>query len=131
MNLSGDETIRFGLIGDHGYLGLTLTNGKRVLQIVDSSPLPLEDWTHVAVVKTADGLKLYRNGALVSSEPSKGFQAQPHSVLSIGGIPKDSGGKKRNRRSGFWYGRIDELAFFGTALTGEQLENLHELTTSI
>ena len=131
MNRSGDETIRFGLIGDHGHWGLTLTNGMRVLQIVDSSPLPLEDWTHVAVVKTAERLKLYRNGALVSSEPSKGFQAQPHSVLSIGGIPKDSGGKKRNRRSGFWYGRIDELAFFGTALTGEQLEKLHELISSI
>jgi hypothetical protein len=131
MNLSGDETIRFGLIGDHGYLGLTLTNGKRALQILDSSPLPLEEWTHVAVVKTTEGLKLYRNGVLVSSELSKGFEAQPHSVLSIGGIPKDSGGKKRNRRSGFWYGRIDELAFFGTALTGEQIESLYQLTPSI
>ena len=92
---------------------------------VDSLLLPLEDWTHVAVVKTAEGLRLYRNGALASSEPLNGFQAQPHNPLSIGGIPKESGGKKRNRqRSGFWHGRIDELAFFGSALTGEQIENL-------
>ena len=36
MNLSGDETLRFGFVGDHGHLGLTLANGKRSLQIVDS-----------------------------------------------------------------------------------------------
>ena len=131
MNLSGDETFRFGLVGDHGHLGLTLANGKRFLQIVDSSPLPLEDWTHVAVVKTTESLRLYRNGALVSSEPFNGFQAQSHNRFSIGGIPKESGGKKRNRRSGFWHGRIDELAFFGSALTSEQIENLFKLTPSI
>ena len=39
-----------------------------------------------------------------------------------------SDGKKRNRRSGFWHGRIDELAFFGSALTSEQIENLFQLT---
>lgn len=131
MNLSGDETFRFGLVGDHGHLGLTLAGGTRFLQIVDSSPLPLEDWTHVAVVKTTESLRLYRNGALVSSEPLNGFQAQPHNRFSIGGIPKESGGKKRNRRSGFWHGRIDELAFFGSALTSEQIENLFLLTPSI
>jgi hypothetical protein len=128
MNLSGDETFRFGLVGDHGHLGLTLANGKRFLQIVDSSPLPLEEWTHVAVVKTTEGLRLYRNGALVSSEPLNGFQARPHNPLSIGGIPKESEGKKRRHRSGFWHGRIDELAFFGSALTSEQIENLFQLT---
>ena len=130
MNLSGDETFRFGLVGDHGHLGLTLTNGKRFLQIVDSSPLPLEDWTHVAVVKTSEGLRLYRNGVPVSSKPSNGFQAQAHNPFSIGGIPKKPDGKKRNRRSGFWHGRIDELAFFGSALTNEQIENLFHLTPS-
>ena len=127
-SLSGDETFRFGLVGDHGHLGLTLANGMRTLQIVDSSPLPLEDWAHVAIVKTAEGLRLYRNGSLVASEPLNGFQAQPHNPLSIGGIPKESGGKKRHRRSGFWHGRIDELAFFGSALTGEQVEHLFQLT---
>jgi hypothetical protein len=130
MNLSGDETFRFGLVGDHGHLGLTLANGKRFLQIVDSSPLPLEDWTHVAVVKTSEGLRLYRNGVLVASEPLNGFQAQPHNPFSIGGIPKKSDGKKRHQRSGFWHGRIDELAFFGSALTDEQIENLFHITPS-
>ena len=130
MNLSGDETLRFGFVGDHGHLGLTLANGKRSLQIVDSSPLPLEEWTHVAVVKTSDALRLFRNGVLVSSKPLNGFQAQPHNPLSIGGIPKEADGKKRNQRSGFWHGRIDELAFFGSALTGEQIANLFHLTPS-
>jgi hypothetical protein len=131
MNPSGDETFRFGFVGDHGHLGLALANGKQFLQIVDSSPLPLEVWTHVAVVKTSEGLRLYRNGALVSSEPLNGFQARPHNPLSIGGIPKESEGKKRRHRSGFWHGRIDELAFFGSALTSEQIENLFQLTPSI
>ncbi len=132
-DLLGDETFRFGIVGDHGLLGLQLANAnsERLLQIVDSSPLPLEDWTHVAVVKTTEGLRLYRNGALVSSEPLNGFQALPHNRFSIGGIPKEAGGKKRNRRSGFWHGRIDELAFFGSALTSEQIENLFQLTPSI
>lgn len=35
--------------------------------------------------------------------------------------------KKRNQRSG-WHERIDELAFFGSALTSEQIENLFQLT---
>ena len=39
--------------------------------------------------------------------------------------------KKRNQRSGFWHGRIDELAFFGSALTSERSENLFQLTPSI
>lgn len=131
MNLSGKETFRFGLVGDHGHLGLTLANAMRTLQIVDSSPLPLEEWTHVAVVKTTEELRLYRNGALVSSQSLNGFQAQSHNPLSIGGIPKESGVKKRRQRSGFWHGRIDELAFFGSALTSEQIEKLFQLTPSI
>ncbi|MDC0302555.1 LamG domain-containing protein [bacterium] len=130
MNLSDEETIRMGLVGDHGHLGLTLRDGERFLQIVDSSPLPLEDWTHVTVVKTKEELRLYRDGALVSSEILNGFQIQAHSPLSIGGFPTKSGGKKRNQRSGFWHGRIDELAFFGSALTDEQIENLFHLTPS-
>ena len=89
------ETFRFGLVGDHGHLGLTPTNEKEFLQIVDSSPLPFNDWMHAAVVKTSKGLRLYRNGVLVSSKPLNGFQARPHNPFSIGGIPVESNGKKR------------------------------------
>ena len=128
MNLPGDETFRFGLVGDHGHLGLTLADGKQFLQVVDSSPLPLEEWTHVAVIKTTEGLRLYRNGALVSSEPLNGFQVQPHKPFSIGGIPNEFDARKRNQRLGFWHGRIDELAFFGSALTSDQIEKLFQLT---
>ena len=125
-----DETFRFGLVGDHGHLGLTLANGEQSLQIVDSSPLPLEEWTHVAVVKTNEALRLYQNGVLVSSELSNGFQVKPHSPFSIGGIPKKFDIKKRHQRSGFWHGRIDELAFFGSALTSQQIEHLFKITPS-
>ena len=131
MNLAGEEVFRFGLVGDHGHLGLALAEGNRVLQVVDSSPLPLEEWTHVSVVKTTEVLRLYRNGALISSEPLDGFQAQPHQPFSIGGIPKESDAKKRTQRLGFWHGRIDELAFFGSALTNDQIENIFHLTPSI
>ncbi|MDA7654872.1 FecR domain-containing protein [Akkermansiaceae bacterium] len=130
MNLSGDETFRLGLVGDHGHLGLTFANEDRSLQVVDSSPLSLEDWTHIAVVKTNEALRLYRNGALVSSEPLYGFQSQAHKPFSIGGTPRKSDGRKRNQRSGFWHGRIDELAFFGSALTREQIDYLFNITPS-
>ena len=130
MNLMGDETFRFGLVGDHGNLGLTLANGKRSLRIEDSSPLPLEDWTHVAIVKESVGLRLYRNGVLVSSEPLNGFKVKAHKPFSIGGTDKKADGIKRHQRQGFWHGRIDELAFFGYALTNEQIENLFHLTPS-
>ena len=129
-NLSGEETLRLGLVGDHGHLGLTLANGEHSLQVVDSSPLPIEEWTHVAVVKTYEGLQLYRNGVLVSGELLDGFEAQAHQPFSIGGIPTKSEGKKRHQKSGFWHGRVDELAFFGFALTKEQIENLYHLTPS-
>ena len=128
MNLSGEESFRLGYVGDHGHLGLRLSNGAQVVQVIDSSPLPLEEWTHVTVVKTTEALQLYRNGALVASEPLNGFQAQAHQAFSIGGIPKESGVKKRSQRLGFWHGRIDELAFFASALTREQIEKLFEIT---
>ncbi|NRB73095.1 MAG: FecR domain-containing protein [Verrucomicrobiales bacterium] len=131
MNRSDEEAFRFGLVGDHGHLGLALSDGDRVLKVVDSSPLPYHEWTHVAVVKTSDELRLYRNGALVSSEPLNGFQAQPNQELSIGGIPKESGAEKRSQRMGFWHGRIDELAFFGYALTSDQIEHLFRIAPSL
>lgn len=130
MSLSGDETFRLGLVGDHGHLGFTLVNEERSLQIVDSSPLPLEDWTHVAVVKASESLQLYRDGALVSSEPMDGFQARAQKPFSIGGTPKKSDGRRRHQRSGFWHGRVDELAFFGSALTSGQIEHLFNITPS-
>ena len=131
MDTSGAESFRFGLVGDHGYLGFSLSHGKELLQVVDSSPLSLEDWTHVAVVKTSEDLRLYRDGVLVASEPVHGFQGQQHNPFSIGGTPNESDGWKRNQRSGFWHGRIDELAIFGSAVSSEQIENLFHLTPSI
>ena len=131
MSLSGTETFRFGFLGNHGHLGLTLSNGERFLKLVDSSPLPLQEWVHVAVVKSAEGLQLHKNGELVSSTPLNGFQGQQYKPSLIGGLPNETGEKKRDSRSGFWHGRIDELAFFGTALTSEQIENLFNLTPPI
>ena len=32
--------------------------------------------------------------------------------------------------AGFWHGRIDELAFFGSALTREQIDHLFNITPS-
>ena len=127
MDLSGEETFRFGLVGDYGHLGFALSSEERVLRVVDSSPLPLEEWTHVAVVKTTEEFQLYRNGILVSSKALGGFQPQPHRPLSIGGIPRESGTKKRSQRMGFWHGRIDELAFFGPALSSDQITQLFRL----
>ena len=131
MSLSGTETFRFGFLGNHGHLGLTLSNGERFLKLVDSSPLPLQEWVHVAVVKSAEDLRFHKNGELVSSTPLNGFQGQQYRPSLIGGLPKKTGEKKRDSRSGFWHGRIDELAFFGTALTSEQIENLFNLTPPI
>ena len=131
MNLPGTETFRFGFIGNHGHLGLILSNGEQFLQIVDSSPLSQEKWEHVAVVKSVEGLRLHKNGELVSSTPLNGFLCQQFKPSFIGGLPKKSGDKKRDSRTGFWHGRIDELAFFGSALTREQIENLFNLTPPI
>jgi hypothetical protein len=75
-------------------------------------------------------LRLYRNGVLVSSESSHGFHGKPHKPFNIGGIPKKPDVEKRHQRSGFWHGRIDELVFFGFALTSEQIERLFNITPS-
>ena len=90
-----------------------------------------EKWEHVAVVKSVEGLRLHKNGELVSSTPLNGFLCQQFKPSFIGGLPKKSGDKKRDSRTGFWHGRIDELAFFGSALTREQIENLFKLTPPI
>lgn len=126
----GIETLHFGFVGDHGQLGLTLTTETQELQVLDPTQLPLEDWTHVAVVKSTAGLQLYRDGVLVSIQPVSDFAAQVPGALSIGGSPQDLQGKKRTQRKGFWHGRIDELALFETALTSEQIAELYRLTPS-
>ncbi len=93
-----------------------------------STPFPMGQWQHVALVADESALRLYRNGVEVGSSPSNGvIAALDGDYLTIGCASvwrKELGA--RFRPSAFWGGWIDELAVFRRALRPEEIRRLFE-----
>ena len=69
-------------------------------------------------------VRLYRNGIEVASGPCDRLLAKsPVSWLTIGCLANKTGEKPQGY---YWYGRIDELAIFNSALSGESIRQLYE-----
>ncbi len=106
---------------------LDQADGKRI-QVREgrSTPFPMGQWQHVALVADESVLRLYRNGVEVGSSPSNGvIAALDGDYLTIGCANVWS--KDRGFRPGaFWGGWIDELAVFRRALRREEIRRLFE-----
>ncbi|MGG1515525.1 LamG-like jellyroll fold domain-containing protein [Paenibacillus oryzisoli] len=78
--------------------------------------VPIDTWTHVALVKHGSNIKLFINGALdstalVTAESSTGdFRLGAHKSPSIGNAN--------------WNGSIDEVQITESALTDDQIQNI-------
>ena len=82
--------------------------------IVDSTALPLNQWTHVAAVRAGDTVTLYRNGVAVKSVSnfvdSPILQDEPFRIASRSGPSSESFG-----------GSLAEIRIWNKALSGDEI----------
>jgi hypothetical protein len=81
--------------------------------------LPLNTWTHVAATYDGATLRLYINGAQVSSQPHSGAIVTSTGALRIGG---DSAGE-------YFQGLLDEIRIYNRALSPSEI--LGDMNTRI
>ncbi|MEM6331466.1 MAG: LamG-like jellyroll fold domain-containing protein, partial [Planctomycetota bacterium] len=126
----GESTCGQAHLGLRGYGGelaahITDRNGQEVAA-VDTAPLPLHSWQHVAMVVEGDELRLYRNGERVASTATDGLGVNPSlRKLAIGCKLNDE--ESGPVPFGQWDGRLDELAVFNKALSDAQVLSLYRL----
>ena len=89
---------------------------------VPSRPIPLNEWTHLAISFDGTIKRLYINGAEVASkEKLKAlfYDAAP--------VPITIGSEWSNNKGGrFFNGRIDEVALYNRALTADEVYSIYE-----
>lgn len=86
-----------------------------MVECVNPDTIELKKWQHLACTCDGETLTLFCNGELVASQPCR-------SPTASGNSPLYFGTNWRGRH--LWEGRIDEVAFFDTALTPEEITNL-------
>ncbi|MFZ5829504.1 MAG: LamG domain-containing protein, partial [Planctomycetota bacterium] len=118
----------FGLNHDEGELEAHVhdSKGEQVGVLEEGVPLPLGQWHHVAFVVDGSTLTLFRNGVPVAAAPCQGLSRFAPPALGIGAKLDETGRARDRKNTGFWDGRIDELAIFNFALTAEQIWALFE-----
>lgn len=118
---------RLGLFDDKGDLEIQVRDfDGNAVYVREHQPFPLSEWQHVAFVVDDKSLTLYRNGAFVGSADCKGLTRTASTSLGIGVKLNDEGTGPALTDSGFWHGRIDELAILYQSLSAEQIRELFE-----
>jgi len=118
----------FGLNSDGGQLSDYLTDGSNTtVSAVDSSPLPLGSWQHVACVADGARVHVYRNGVDVAvSAPYNGTLLTPSMTsLGIGVKTTDAGTQASTATPGFWHGKLDDLGIWARALSPDEIYGLY------
>lgn len=117
----------FGLYQFSGNLEASINDqSDREVFAIESKPLPLHQWHHVALVVDEQHLSLYRNGELVAQSECQGINGNPEiKPLAIGTKLGDHSLKPAVNNNSFWDGRIDHLAIFHKSLTPEEIEQMH------
>ena len=122
-NESVDDEFFFGLAPDQTPIFAWHTTGSSSWGTLSydyasgTGVVPLNTWTHVAVVRDGATLRFYLNGTLTSSATAldtNPFRGGTNS-LRVGGQAR--GGQNR-----YFPGRIDELRIYGRALTQEEIQ---------
>ncbi|HCS19764.1 MAG TPA: hypothetical protein DIW47_04230 [Bacteroidetes bacterium] len=80
---------------------------------------PINQWNHIASVKTADSIKLYINGRLISSSPASQIPCYQGNDLGA----KLAGRAGHNQ---FFAGKMDDAWFFNRALSDEEIKAIFD-----
>lgn len=86
--------------------------GGPVVVVTTSSPLPLNEWTHLTGVFNGTHLLIYMNGELSATQPLTG-------VINATTLPLVIGGRTLSERR--WTGDIDDLLLYNRALTPAEI----------
>jgi ferric-dicitrate binding protein FerR (iron transport regulator) len=116
----------FGLFKDDGDLEAHVhdANGQEV-QVRENQPLPLDHWHVVAFTLDGHMLRLYRNGIEVAAAPCNGLWQTGPRALGIGVKLRDEI-HPDIRNTGYWDGRLDNVAIFHRALSAAEIASLSE-----
>ncbi len=116
----------FGLYKDDGDLEIHVhdADGQEV-GVRENQPLPLDQWHVVAFTHDGTTLRLYRNGIEVASSPCKGLWDFGPQALGVGVKLRDELNPDI-RNTGYWDGRIDNVAIFHRALSAAEIASLSE-----
>ncbi|MCA9258470.1 MAG: FecR domain-containing protein [Planctomycetales bacterium] len=117
----------FGLFDDEGCLeGHLMTGPLQETFVLDSEPIPLHRWIHVALVADGSHLRLYRDGREISSSAYEQSLYDPAlTTLAIATKLNAQGTAQANPGWATWDGRLDEMAIFNYPLTSDQIEMLY------
>lgn len=89
-----------------------------LISLSSTAALPLATWTQVVVVVDEDKLRLYENGRPVASVSCSAISFRKDEPIWFG---TDSAA------TALWDGRIDEVAFFDTALSDLDIDSLFQV----
>jgi hypothetical protein len=104
----------FGDIGNRVLATLTDNGGAEVARVTGSQPVPQNVWVHLAVSKSGNVLRLYRNGA-----PDGACQVT--GVVAVGGMTRIGACD-----GGYPFGGgIDEVGFWNRALSDPEVAALY------
>lgn len=116
----------FGLHKDDGDLEAHVhdRHGNEVL-VRERQPLPLEQWHVVAFTLDGTTLRLYRNGIELAATPCDGLWDVGPQALGVG-VKLSDEINPDVRNTGYWDGRLDNLAIFHRALSAAEIASLSE-----
>jgi len=127
FNADGRGTFYFGMYGADPHLALYASEqadaqGVTVNIAVDPEPLTPGAWHHVGFVADGIGLRIWRDGVIVSGAFYDGtfINPSPYASLEIGGGSPAAPGQA------YWDGRIDDLGLWTRALTDEEMIDIYQ-----
>jgi hypothetical protein len=111
-----------GVIVGQDKFQIRITAARKLEAVVNGTtitfdtPLNVSQWYNVAIVYDGNNLKLYLNGALVSTQAASGSIVADASLLTLG--------KNPIANTKYFKGKIDEVRVFNVALTDSHLQRM-------
>ena len=118
-----------GLNSGTGELHNQMTDGGgNVVAALDTTPLPMGSWQHVAFSADGARMRLYRNGVQVAESATYDgtLLAPPMAGLGLGVKTDDSGTVPDTGAPGYWHGRLDDVGIWGRALTPDEIFGIYQ-----
>jgi hypothetical protein len=99
------------------------TNGPGAARLIDgTAPLPVEQWVHVAVTKSALMGRLYVNGVQVGQNPNVGVYP-----ARLGNAANNWIGRSQNPAEPYLSGLVDDFRIYQRGLAAAELDELVQL----